>query len=93
MNNNYPAGVSGNEPQICGSGLEDKCQWCVEIADHEFPASALPDAEFEIYGEQVCVGCAKTRLQECGFNWKEILSYDNRVFLKKLRAFLKKEIS
>lgn len=54
---NYPPGVTGNEWQICGSGLEDKCERCMDKADPETRISAIPDGVEDVGGAWLCGEC------------------------------------
>ena len=56
-NSNYPPGVTGNEPQICGTGLEGKCDRCIDRADYDLPFSSIPDGVIELDGEWLCEDC------------------------------------
>ncbi len=72
MNNNYPPGVTGNEPQICGTGLEDKCTNCVEKADEETTLAGIPDGEYEIEDKFLCTDCAIEEMGADDFEyWRE----------------------
>jgi hypothetical protein len=51
---NFPAGVTGNEPQICGTGHEGKCEVCL---DKDMPLRAMNDGEYEIDGVWMCEEC------------------------------------
>ena len=61
---NYPAGVTGNEPQIIGTGTEDKCQRCLEMSDGETALKYIADGEFEVDGEFLCAECKKEKDDE-----------------------------
>lgn len=76
MPSNYPPGVTGNEPQICGSGLEDKCERCVEKADEEAALSTIPDAVIHCDGiGGLCEDCSYDLLKEAGFDPVELVEY------------------
>ena len=58
MNGCYPPVVTGNEPEIIGSGTEDKCARCLEKADEEMTLAGIPDSVVEVDGEWLCQDCA-----------------------------------
>ena len=55
---NYPPGVTGSEPEICGTGNEDKCVRCMGMVDEDCPIARIPDGEIEVVGEWLCEECA-----------------------------------
>ena len=61
---NYPPNVTGNEPEIIGTGLEDKCVICVENADDELTIDQISDGTHFVYGEWVCDDCGVEKMEE-----------------------------
>jgi polyferredoxin len=57
LSGHYPPGVTGNEPQICGTGLEDKCMRCADKADEDSTLASIPDGVIEYKEEFLCVDC------------------------------------
>lgn len=57
MSGYYPAGVTGSEEQIIGTGTEDKCDRCLANADEETTLQGIPDGIYETEGELLCQEC------------------------------------
>ena len=73
MNNNYPPGVTGNEPQICGTGTEDKCIRCLNHSEDDAPISAVPDGVIELADQFICMECLKAEMADIGLDFDELM--------------------
>ena len=85
MSGNFPAGVTGSEAAICGTGCEDKCVMCLENADEESVILGnVPEGELDSADGLLCLDCAKLEVEEnTTLLWDTLVEYITKKETKK----------
>lgn len=78
---NYPPGVTGSEPEICGCRAEDKCYSCLENADENADFAAIPEHVIDTNDGAVCEDCLKNIITEAGIGWGDLVEHMKSVIL------------
>lgn len=61
MSGYYPPGVTGCEPEIIGTGYEDKCTSCLETGA---PRDAIQEGTISVPEGNICIDCFEAWCEE-----------------------------